>query len=243
MRKLFYIVWRSWFYFVTATSLLVFSPIFLVTLIKQSWYATFFYFARIWALVILCFSGFIPILDKGCFKDKGQSFLFVANHTSMIDVMLMLYSVKNPFVFVGKKELVKMPVFGFFYRKTCILVDRSDIESRKAVFQQAQDKIKQGFSICIFPEGSVTYEDTLLAPFKSGAFRIAIEHQLPIVPLVFPDNKKRFSYTFFSGRPGIVRSIILDTVLVENFSSEDKGVLTKQVRQKIYNKLVTENAI
>ena len=66
------------------------------------------------------------------------------------------------------------------------------------VFEQCQDRIAQGLSICIFPEGGVPDDESIiLDPFKDGAFRMAIEHQLPIAPLVLPDNKKRFSYTFF----------------------------------------------
>ena len=83
---------------------------------------------------------------------KGQSYVFVANHTSMTDIMLMLVAVKDhPFVFIGKKELVKIPIFGFFYKRTCILVDRSSPKSRKAVFIRAQKRIMEGASICIFP--------------------------------------------------------------------------------------------
>ena len=61
--------------------------------------------------------------------------MFIANHTSMLDVMLMLYTVKNPFVFVGKKELVNIPVFGFFYKRVCILVDRNNPRSRAEVYK------------------------------------------------------------------------------------------------------------
>ena len=138
--------------------------------------------------------------------EKGKSYMFVANHTSMLDIMLMLVSVKhNPFVFVGKKELAKIPLFGFFYKRTCILVDRSDAKSRKAVFLRAQKRLQSGLSICIFPEGKVPEEHVVLDEFKDGAFRLAINHQIPIVPMTFYDNKKRLSYTFFSGGPGLLR--------------------------------------
>ena len=135
--------------------------------------------------------------------EKGQSYVFVANHTSMTDIMLMFVAVKqHPFVFVGKKELAKIPLFGFFYKRTSILVDRSDVKSRKKVFQSAQERIQRGLSICIFPEGGVPDESIALDRFKVGAFKLSVEHQIPLVPMTFFDNKKRFSYTFFSGGPG-----------------------------------------
>ena len=115
--------------------------------------------------------------------------MFVANHTSMTDIMLMLAVNKKPFVFVGKVELAKIPLFGYFYKRTCILVDRANSKSRMAVFERAQKRLNSGLSICIFPEGGVPDDESIvLDEFKDGAFRIAIEHQLPIVPIVFFDN-------------------------------------------------------
>ena len=89
--------------------------------------------------------------------------MLVANHTSMADIMLMLVTVKDPFVFVGKKELVKIPLFGYFYKRTCILVDRENQRSRKEVFEQCPTSVKAGTSICIFPEGGVPEDQTYAA--------------------------------------------------------------------------------
>jgi 1-acyl-sn-glycerol-3-phosphate acyltransferase len=149
----------------------------------------------------------------------------------------MLATVKNPFVFVGKKELAQIPLFGFFYKRTCILVDRSNAKSRRAVFLQAQRRIKNGLSICIFPEGGVPDEEILLDEFKDGAFRLAINHQIPLVPISFPDNKQRFSYTFFSGGPGRMRAFIhglIDTTGLEISKTKE---LKERVRTIIWESL------
>lgn len=166
--------------------------------------------------------------------EDGKSYMLVANHTSMTDIMLMLIAVKNhPFVFVGKKELAKIPLFGFIYKRVCILVDRANSKSRYQVFERAQKRIEQGLSICIFPEGGVPEEHIILDEFKDGAFRIAIEHGLPIVPMVFFDNKKRLSYTFFSGSPGKMRAKIFPIIETKGKTLEDRHELKKQVRQII----------
>ena len=196
--------------------------------------------ARKWAGFVMYASGFIPLRKNGVFYEKGQSFMFVANHVSMLDILHMFYSVKNPFVFVGKKELTKIPVFGFFFKRTSIWVDRGDPKSRLEVFNHAQAKIKKGFSICIFPEGGVPEDESLmLDTFKDGAFRLAIEHQLPIVPLVFSDNKKRFPYTFFSGSLGVCRSYILPVTPVNGLEMKSRKDLKEQVRNTILNKLIS----
>jgi len=164
--------------------------------------------------------------------------MIVANHTSMTDIMLMLYCVKNPFVFVGKKELAKTPIFGFFYKRTCILVDRNSQRSRKEVFDLAHARLRGGTSICIFPEGGVPEDESvLLDEFKDGAFRLAIDHQIPILPLAFFDNKKRFSYTFFSGSPGRMRAHIHKEILTKGLTQENKKELRIKIREVILNTL------
>ena len=164
--------------------------------------------------------------------------MFIANHTSMIDIMLMLVMGKrNPFVFVGKKELAKIPLFGFFYKRTCILVDRSDAKSRQAVFLRAQRRLKSGLSICIFPEGKVPEEHIILDEFKDGAFRLAINHQIPIVPLSFLDNKKRFSYTFFSGGPGVLRVVMHKFISTTGLAIENTRTLNDKARTVIHEQL------
>jgi 1-acyl-sn-glycerol-3-phosphate acyltransferase len=158
----------------------------------------------------------------------------------MIDIMLMLSIVENPFVFVGKKELAKIPLFGFFYKRTCILVDRSSPKSRMEVFERAQKRLKQGMSICIFPEGGVPDESIVLDEFKDGAFRLAIEHEIPVVPMTFYDNKKRFSYTFFSGSPGQLRAKVHHFIETKG-KSEIKKTLKTEVRTLILNELQNDS--
>jgi len=164
--------------------------------------------------------------------------MFVANHTSMTDIMLMLYVTKNPFVFVGKAELAKIPLFGFFYKRTCILVDRKNPRSRHNVFVEAQKKLQQGLSVCIFPEGGVPDDESiLLNEFKDGAFRLAIEHRIPIAPMSFHDNKKRLSYTFFSGSPGRMRVRIHETIPTRILEMEDKRMLKNQTHAILLSEL------
>ena len=202
----FWLIYRLWFYTLVFICTLILSPLLIISISKRSWYPIFFRIARVWANFILIGMGFYKVIDWEESLKIGQSYIFVANHTSMLDIMLMFSIIRHhPFVFVGKKELAKIPLFGYFYKRTSILVDRSNAISRKKVFSYAQDRIKQGLSICIFPEGGVPPEHIRLDDFKIGAFKLSLEHKLPLVPFTFLDNKKRFSYTFFSGTPGRMR--------------------------------------
>ena len=236
-KYIFWVLYRIWFYILVTLPILILFPILLISISKESWYSFFFKIARIWAKFILIGMGFVYKIDREQTPEKDKSYLFVANHTSMADIMLMLVAVKNPFVFVGKAELAKIPLFGFFYKRTCILVDRSSSKSRQAVFLRAQRRLKSGVSICIFPEGGVPEEHIVLDEFKDGAFRLAINHQIPIVPLTFADNKKRFSYTFFSGSPGKMRVKIHKFLSTEGLAVADTKTLNEKSKQIILKQL------
>jgi 1-acyl-sn-glycerol-3-phosphate acyltransferase len=238
----FWIIWRIWFYILMAVPIIVMFPFLVISIIFEKWYPYFFIMARIWARFILFGMGFYYKVKREEKTVKGKSYMFVANHTSMIDIMLMLSIVRNPFVFVGKKELAKIPLFGFFYKRTCILVDRSCSKSKVAVYDRVKDRLGQGLSICIFPEGGVPEDASIiLDTFKDGAFRLAVDYQIPIVPITFPDNKKRFSYQFFSGGPGLLRVKIHRFIETKGKTSEYKKIVKEETRKIILDQLLDYN--
>jgi 1-acyl-sn-glycerol-3-phosphate acyltransferase len=97
-------------------------------------------------------------------------------------------------------------------------------------------------SICIFPEGGVPDESIALDAFKDGAFRMAINHQIPIVPITFGDNKKRFSYTFLSGSPGQMRSKVHHFLPTEGLEVKDTKTINAQTHQLLLNQLNVFNS-
>jgi len=238
IKNILHFAYRIWFYALVGVSTILLSPFLLLSTLKESWYPFFFKVARVWAKIILFGMGFFIKIKKDYHYQKGKSYMLVANHTSMTDIMLMLYASKNPFVFVGKAELAKIPLFGFFYKRTCILVDRSNARSRHSVFVQAQKRLQKGLSVCIFPEGGVPNDSTLLLDqFKDGAFRLAIAHKIPIAPLTFHDNKKRFSYFFLSGSPGKMRVKIHEIIPTLGLEIEGKRMLKSKAREVILKEL------
>ena len=234
-------IYRIWFYVLVAVPIFLCFPFLLLFASREQWYPQFFWMARnLWAKPILYGMGCPPRVLYDEYLVKGKSYMLVANHTSMLDIMLMLYASKNPFVFVGKKELEKIPVFGFFYRRVCIMVDRDNVQSRTGVYRRAQRRLKQGLSICIFPEGGVPDDESIvLDTFKDGAFKMAIAHKIPVVPMTFYDNKKRFSFTFFSGGPGLIRARVHRFFETEGLEEKDKSKLREEVREIIYRELTS----
>lgn len=233
--------WRIWFYGWVAGTIIVAFPVLLIVTSKESWYPTFYKIAHAWGKTLLFVMGFKARVTSEQQVDTKKSYMFIANHTSMIDIMLMLAIVKNPVVFVGKAELRRTPFLGFFFKRTSILVDRSSPESRKAVFAEAQRRLNSGLSVCIFPEGLVPSDESIvLSEFKNGAFALAIDHQIPIVPMTFYDCKKRFSYTFFSGSPGDLRVKIHKFIETDGLTMEDRNKIKKQAFDLIHTELIDD---
>ena len=199
MKTLLVRLWRAWFYILAGVPVPFLFPFLAIALLFPKGYTFVFWVARnIWAPIILGGSGFYTKIRYAKPLPTGTSYVLVANHTSYIDPFVMLRVSKNPFVFVGKKELVKIPIFGYLYKRAAVMVNRSDKKSRWEVYGRVQKKLDLGYSVCIFPE--VSYEDDtiFLNPFKQGAFKISIDHKLPVVPMVFYDCKRKHP-----GTPGL----------------------------------------
>ena len=121
LKYIIYPVWRVWFYLLMILLILLMLPLLLIATSSNRLYNMYFFLARIWGKVVLYGMGFYPSVAAEERLDRKKSYMLIANHTSMTDIMLMLTIVKNPFVFIGKKELARIPIFGFFYKKTSII--------------------------------------------------------------------------------------------------------------------------
>lgn len=230
-KNVFWFFWKLWFYTLILVVILILSPFLIISLSTDRLYRFFFFLARIWAYVVFYGTGFRMDVQLRQKFHRGKSYMLTANHTSMMDIMLMLILVKNPFVFVGKKELAKLPVFGYFYKKACILVDRSSAVSRQKTMIAAAEKLAKGLSVCIFPEGGVPDDERIvLDTFKDGAFRLAIDFEIPVVPMAFIGLKKMFPFRFFAGYPGKVCIYQHPFVETKGLTQRDKPQLKDEVR-------------
>ena len=227
-------IWNVWFYVLCFIGIAISFPFLILFSLKESWYPQFFWVAKnVWSNTVMYGMGFYPSIKWKERFEKGKSYMLVSNHKSMIDVMLMVYCCKHPIVFVGKKELDKIPVFGYFYSKVCILVDRDNPESRKDVYSKSIKRLEKGVSICIFPEGGVPEPGVVLREFKNGAFNLAIQFQIPIVPLSFYDCERRFpyffAYNYFVGGPGKLRVKFHDFIETKGLEQKNRDELKKDV--------------
>lgn len=162
--------------------------------------------------------------------DSSRQYIFVANHSTYMDIPPIVVAIKQPVRILAKYEMSKVPVFGFIYRCATILVDRRDAEKRANSVREMINFIHHHISIFIFPEGTFNETDAPLKEFYDGAFRIAIETQTPVKPMLFVDALERLHYrSIFSFTPGICRTVFLEEVPVENLQLEDIDMLKNKV--------------
>lgn len=176
--------------------------------------------------------------------DRQKQYIFVSNHISYLDIPIIFKAVRRQQVRVlGKAEMGKIPVFGYLYRNVVVMVDRSNPESRAKSVRQLKSVIRKGLSVYIFPEGTFNMEHTPLKEFYDGAFRIAIETQTPLKPVLFLDAYDRLHYrSLFSYCPGKCRTVYLEEIPVEGLTLKDTAVLKQKVFEVMEAALVRYNA-
>ncbi len=115
--------------------------------------------------------------------DLKNQYVIISNHFSYIDIPA-LAALNIPFKFIGKMQVNNIPVLGYIFKNLHIMVDRDSKESRKQTYIDCFRSLDQGYSIGIFPEGGIKTEKVpKMAPFKNGAFAMALEKQVPILPV------------------------------------------------------------
>lgn len=129
--------------------------------------------------------------------NKKQQYIFVSNHISYIDSAVLVKAFRQPVRPLGKVEMARVPVFGFIYRNAIVTVDRSSAENRAKSIRILKSIIGKGISVMVFPEGTFNMTHRPLKDFYDGAFRLAIETQTPVKPVLFLDTYDRMSYKNF----------------------------------------------
>lgn len=198
---------------------------------------------RFWGDCWLLLVGVRHQVDPANHPDSKKSYVFVGNHISYIDAALIITSVRQPFRALGAAEYGRYPIFGYIYQLVVICVHRKDPDSRARSVERLRDYLKKGISILIYPEGTFNMGNTALSTFYNGAFRLAIETQTPIKPLLFLDAFDRMHYdSIFSMNPGISRAIYLEEVSVAGLTPDDVETLKKRVYKIMEARLIELNA-
>ena len=205
---------------------------------------TIYILCNFWADAFMLFCG-MP--HKNLYEaphDPSRPWIFVFNHGSYMDIPIMLAALRQQqFRALGKAEMTKIPIFGFIYKSAVVTVDRSDTSHRAKSVATLKSILAKNISIALAPEGTFNMSHEPLKDFYDGAFRIAIETQTAIKPVLFLDAIDRLHYrSIFSLNPGRSRAVFLEPVEVAGLSSEDTAALKKKVYEQMEAALIKYKA-
>ena len=231
-----------WGVFVFCVLFVILFPFFLVPIAFPGQHKLVGILNRIWAKGLFIMS-FLPYkVECRSRLDLSTQYIFCPNHFSYLDIPTMGLNPVNT-IFVGKNEMANIPLFGFMYRRLHITVDRSQLKSRVKTFHRSIDALAEGKSLVIYPEGGIcTQHPPVMAPFKEGAFRAAIEKQIPIVPVTIPHNWIILPDGELLLHAGKIKVIFHEPINANEYSVDEVEALSARVRTVIENELKQQTA-
>ncbi|MGK7391980.1 MAG: lysophospholipid acyltransferase family protein [Candidatus Cyclobacteriaceae bacterium M2_1C_046] len=234
LKKLYYRIYTGWVVLVFTVFLIILFPFFITPLLihqKLGWITC--RFLALWAGIFSKLT-FIEYKIYGSENiKKGEAYIFTSNHTSYLDSPGIALAVPYQWRPLGKKELVKIPVFGLMLKYLAIIVDRSNPKSRQESMKNMTNMLNLGISILIFPEGTMNRSNNVLQPFYDGAFRIAIETQKPIIPITILNAGKLLPPNEFLCRPGKIEVYVGKPISSEGLTLKETPILKNQTYEKM----------
>jgi 1-acyl-sn-glycerol-3-phosphate acyltransferase len=183
-------IFACWFGFWTFIGFVILYPGFLITLSNPKWYSYAHMLRRFWGRWLFFFGAIrVKQIIEEPF-DHTKPYIIAPNHTSQLDIVSLTVKLRLDFNFMAKMELAKVPVFGIFFRTIDIAVDRKNARQAAMAYQKAMDHLDTGKSIVLFPEGTIHRGVPKLMKFKDGAFKLAIDKQMDILPVTIIGNWK-----------------------------------------------------
>ena len=199
---------------------------------------------RIWADIWMVMIG---VSHKNIYEtphDTSRQYIFLSNHISYLDIPVMMKAIrKQNFRILGKSELGEIPVFGFIFKYAAVSVDRKNPANRAKSVLVLKSIIKRKISVFICPEGTFNETHHPLKEFYDGAFKIAIETQTPIKPVLILDTYDRLNYkNFFSLSPGRSRAVFLEETDTASLSVRDVAMLKEKIFRQMEDALIKYKA-
>jgi 1-acyl-sn-glycerol-3-phosphate acyltransferase len=184
-------------------------------------------------------TGIIPKVEFEQVLDRKGTYIFAPNHFSYLDILSVNVLIPVYFNFMAKHSLNKIPLFNIFFRTIDIPVDRASNKSSHRAFTKAGQRLQQGTSLLLFPEGKIGSMVPQMSHFKLGAFRLAIENGVPIVPVTILDNHQRMPDDGMTvgGSPGRMRIYVHKPLSVDGLTVQDARRLSEEVFNIINQKL------
>ncbi len=187
-----------------------------------------------WGKLILFFS-FVKLDTLGLENiEEKKSYVIIANHLSVFDIFVMYSFIETDFIILIKKEIRKIPIFGFICdRFGHIYINREGGKEAVISFNRGKVGIKEGRSIFFFPEGTRS-KNGKIGNFKIGAFKMAVETGLPILPITIYGTQNILKSGSFRIKPGLVKVKIHKEIKIENLENDRASMLNlRDIAKKV----------
>ena len=233
--------WKIYIFIWFTVLLLLMYPLYLVFCLNERHFNKGFLLLRFHSGLLMYLSGIFTSVKNRHYIKKGQAYVVTPNHTSYLDIIILYQTLRQYFVFMGKKSLATVPVFNIFFKKMNITVNRKSAADGKRAIDRCGIELEKGNSVVLFPEGTISEEVPKMLRFKNGAFKLAIEKQIPVLPITFLTNHKRIEMAgLFSGRatPGVAKAIIHEPISTIGMTDEDLVPLRDKVYKIINDELL-----
>lgn len=237
--------WKIYVFIWFTVLLLVLYPLYLLFLLNEKHFKKGFSLLRFHTGLLMYLSGIFISVKNRHFIKKGETYVITPNHSSFLDIIILYQTFTQYFVFMGKKSLATVPVFNIFFKKMNIPVDRKSARDGKRSMDRCGKELEKGHSVVMFPEGTISAKVPELLRFKNGAFKLAIEKQVPVIPITFFTNYKRLEMAgLFSGKagPGIAKAVIHEPIPTLGMTEDDVPALREKVFQIINDELLAYKA-
>ncbi len=230
IRYIFLKIYLIWVLLVFSVFMILYLPGILIPFVFGDRAAAIsFKFLKLWSWTFSKLN-FIPYRIAGLENvDKKKSYIYVSNHTSYLDIPGITLTIPTQFRPLAKKELKRIPVFGWIAQSACIIVDRSSNESRRKSMEHLKEILAMGISVLIFPEGTQNRSKERLQPFYDGAFRIAIETQQPIIPIAVLNAGKLMPPNKIHIEPGTIKVIVGEEIITDQLTLKETSTLKQKV--------------
>lgn len=227
---IFRAIYSIWGMLVFLLMYLLLFPLFFIVILKRQWHWLAMYLNKVWAGVFYVCT-LIPFKRefKGGFDPK-QHYVYCSNHTSYLDIPAIGAAASQFCVFVGKNSLSQVPLFGYMFSRLHIPIDRNNARNSLKALDQAKETLRFGHSVVFFPEGGIkSTKPPRMTRFKDGAFRVAIEEQVPVVPVTMPHNWAVLEDFGFYLKRKETKVIFHEPIPTKGMTIADVGALKKQV--------------
>ncbi|KIA95882.1 acyl-phosphate glycerol 3-phosphate acyltransferase [Pedobacter kyungheensis] len=232
---------RIWFLFWIIFFFALFYPFYYLTSRNERYYGILNFFRKANSFLCSFFSGVFFAYHYEEKLDRNQTYIYCANHSSNLDIMIFCIMGHGKYHFMGKDELLNNPVLGIFFKTIDISVNRDSKISAFRAFKKAGENLEKGMSLVIFPEGKIDdHYPPKLGEFKNGPFRLAIDKNIPLVPVSL-SNVWQINWddgAKYGSKPGICDIYVHKPINTATMTTDDSDKLKEQVYQLIDSKLV-----